>query len=171
MTTVNHSPDPLAPLREHLRWLLTKGNAHMTFEEAVAAYPEDAINSVVPNGDYTPWGLLEHLRLTQWDILDFVRNPSYQERDWPADYWPPQDRRATPQEWDETIQAFLRDRAALVDIVMDPATDLFATIPHGTGQTILREMLLVADHNAYHIGECAILRQIMGTWGAAHGVG
>jgi DinB superfamily len=168
MTTLNPSPEMMAPIREHLRWLLTKGNAHMTFEEAVAAFPGEAINTRVPNGAYTPWHVLEHLRLTQWDILDFICNPTYQERDWPTDYWPPQDRRATLQEWSETIQGFLRDRQALVDIVMDPATDLLAPIPHGSGQTVLREILLVADHNAYHIGEFAILRQIMGTWGATH---
>jgi hypothetical protein len=168
MTTVNPSLDQVTPIREHLRWLLTKGDAHMTFEEAVAAFPAEAMNTVVPNGSYTPWHLLEHLRLTQWDILDFVRNPTYQERDWPTDYWPPKDRRATRQEWDETIQGFLRDRQALEDITMDPATNLLGTIPHGSGQTVLREILLVADHNAYHIGEFAILRQSMGTWGANH---
>lgn len=162
----------MAPIREHLRWLLTKGDAHMTFEEAVASFPEDAMNTVVPNGSYTPWHLLEHLRLAQWDILDFVRNPTYQERAWPNDYWPPANRRATRREWDETIQGFLRDRQALEDITLDPATDILAPIPHGTGQTILREILLVADHNAYHIGEFAILRQIMGTWdGARHAGG
>jgi hypothetical protein len=165
------SPDHITPIREHLRWLLTKGNAHMTFEEAVASFPEDAMNTVVPNGSYTPWHLLEHLRLTQWDILDFVRNSTYQEREWPIDYWPAENRRATRQQWDETIQGFLRDRQTLEGITMDPATDLLAPIPHGTGQTILREILLVADHNAYHIGEFAILRQVMGTWDAAHRAG
>jgi hypothetical protein len=107
-------------------------------------------------------------RSTQWDILDFVRNPAYREREWPNDYWPPENRRATQTEWDETIQGFLRDRAAQVNFAMDPATDLLAPIPHGTSQTILREMLLVTDHNAYPIGEFAILRQVMGTWGTRH---
>ena len=158
----------MASIREHLRWLLTKGNAHMTFEEAAADFPEAPMNTLIPQGAYTPWHLLEHLRLAQWDILDFIRNPAYQEREWPRDYWPEQGRRATLQEWDETIRGFLLDRQALESIVMDPATDLLTPIPHGTGQTILREMLLVADHNAYHIGELAILRQIMNTWGAQH---
>jgi hypothetical protein len=126
------------------------------------------MNTLIPQGAYTSWQLLEHLRLTQWDILDFIRNPAYQEREWPRDYWPEQERRATPQEWDETIRGFQRDRQALESIAMDPATDLLTPISHGTGQTILREILLVADHNAYHIGELAILRQIMNSWGAEH---
>jgi hypothetical protein len=124
----------MASIREQLRWLLSKGDAHMTFEVAVTEFPEEKMNNVIPHGSYTPWALLEHLRLTQWDILDFVRNPAYQEREWPTEYWPPQDRRATPQEWDKTIQGFLRDRQALIGIVVDAATDLLAPILHGTGK-------------------------------------
>jgi hypothetical protein len=166
--TVNPSPDPMTSIREHLRWLLTRGDAHMTFEAAVAKFPEGAMNTVIPQGTYTPWGLLEHLRISQWDILDFIRNPAYEELEWPREYWPEQGRRATTQEWDETIRSFLRDRQTLEGIVMDPSTDLLTPIPHGTGQTIFREILLVADHNAYHIGEFAILRQIMNSWEADH---
>ena len=156
------------PLRDELLSLLTPGNAHMTFEDAVAIFPMEQINTVFPNGTYTPWHLLEHLRITQWDILDFIRNPSYQEIEWPKAYWPPQDQQATPEDWNRTIAAFQTDLGALQDLVRDPATDLMATIPHGTGQTILREILTVADHNAYHIGEFAIMRQTMGTWGGSH---
>lgn len=156
------------PLRDELLSLLTPGNAHMTFEDAVAIFPMEHINMVFPNGTYTPWHLLEHLRISQWDILDFIRNPHYQEIEWPKDYWPPQDQQATPEDWQRTIAAFQADLRALQDLVRDPQTDLMATIPHGTGQTILREILTVADHNAYHIGEFAIMRQTMGTWGAGH---
>jgi DinB superfamily len=155
-------------VREQLLYLLQGGNAHMPFEEAVADYPMQSINIRFPNGTYTPWHLLEHLRLTQWDILDFMRNPHYQEGEWPQDYWPAQDQQATEADWRRTIDTFQADMQALQAIVMDPQTDLSATIPHGTGQTILREILVVADHNAYHIGEFAIMRQVMGTWGKSH---
>jgi hypothetical protein len=155
-------------LREQLLRLLEGGNAHMTFEEAVADYPMERINVVFPNGTYTPWHLLEHLRISQWDILDFMRNPNYREMEWPKDYWPPQDRTATEADWTQTIRSFQADMQVLQALVRDPQTDLYATIPHGTGQTMLREILLVADHNAYHIGEFAIMRQVMGTWGAGH---
>jgi hypothetical protein len=155
-------------LREQLVDLLRGGNAHMPVEAAVADFPVASMNTRFPNGTYTPWHLLEHLRLAQWDILDFIRNPAYQEQNWPEDYWPPQDREATKEDWDRTIAAFQADRRALEELVLDPETDLHARIAHGSTQTILREILVVADHNAYHIGEFAIMRQVMGTWGADH---
>ncbi|MGZ3680905.1 MAG: DinB family protein [Ktedonobacterales bacterium] len=155
-------------LREQLAQLLDHGNAHMTFEEAVAEYPMSHINTLFPNGTYSAWHLLEHLRLSQWDILDFIRNPHYRERAWPEDCWPPRDQQATPDDWQRTIHDFLADQQALRAIIMDPQTDLWAPIPQGTGQTIAREIMVVADHNAYHIGEFAIMRQVMGTWGASH---
>jgi hypothetical protein len=159
------SSDVTSLSRDELIFLLMRGNAHMSFEEAVAEFPDSAMNTPFPNGEYTPWHLLEHLRLTQWDILDFMRNPNYQERQWPRDYWPATDTQATRADWDNTISAFLADRQALKDLVADPTTDLAATIPHGDGQTIMREVLVVSDHNAYHTGEFGIMRQVMGTWG------
>jgi hypothetical protein len=154
-------------LREQLVDLLQRGNAHMSFEEAVADYPVEQINTVFPNGTYTAWHLLEHLRRAQWDILDFIRNPQYQEGEWPKDYWPAPDEQASEAMWRQTIDAFLVDRAALRDLVRDPQTDLYAPIPHGSGQNVLREILVVSDHNAYHVGEFAIMRQVMSTWGNA----
>jgi hypothetical protein len=154
-------------LREELVFLLERGNAHMSFEEAVADYPMEQINKVFPNGAYTAWHLLEHLRRTQWDILDFIHNPQYQEREWPKDYWPAPDEQASEAMWRQTIGAFLADRAALRDLVRDPRTDLYSPIPHGSGQNVLREIQVVSDHNAYHVGEFAIMRQVMGTWGNA----
>lgn len=159
------------PLREELAYQLERGNAHMSFAEAVADFPMEWINTPFPNGSYSAWHLLEHLRLTQWDILDFIRNPHYQERAWPRDYWPPTDQRATPDDWQRTIHDFLADRQALRAIVMDPQTDLWAPIPQGAGQTIAREIMVVADHNAYHTGEFAIMRQVMGTWPSSHSTG
>lgn len=155
-------------LREQLLHLLRGGNAHLSFDEAVADFPLEAINQRPPHVPYTPWHLLEHLRRAQWDILDFIRNPDYQEMKWPDDYWPAPDAEADATAWGQTIAAFHTDRKAVEDLVNDPQTDLAAAVPHGDGQTILREILLVADHNAYHIGEFAILRQVMRTWGARH---
>jgi hypothetical protein len=153
-------------LREQLLHLLNGGNAHMTLEEAVADYPTASMNTRFPNGEYSSWHLLEHIRLSQWDILDFIRNPEYQEREWPKEYWPPQTAQASEADWKETLALFQRDMQALHAIARDPQIDLHARIPWGSGQTILRELLLVADHNAYHIGEFAIMRQVMGTWGS-----
>jgi hypothetical protein len=157
-------------LREQLAQLLEHGNAHMPFEAAVAEYPMSHINTLFPNGTYSAWHLVEHLRLAQWDILDFIRNPQYRELSWPEDYWPPRDQQATPDDWQRTIRDFLADRQALRAMIMDPQTDLWAPIPQGTGQTVAREIMVVADHNAYHIGELAIMRQVMGTWDASHQV-
>ena len=151
-------------LRKELIDLLDGVGAHMPFDDAVADFPDDAINRRPPNVDYTPWHLVEHLRFTQADILDYIRNRSYIESDWPEAYWPPRDATATPDEFARTVADFTSDRAALRAIVADPSTDLFATIPNTPGHTILREIRVVGDHNAYHVGEFAILRQVMGTW-------
>lgn len=153
-------------LRKHLLDLLRGGNAHMPFAAAVADFPLERINEMPPDVPYTPWHLLEHLRLTQWDILDFIVNPKYVWRKWPDEYWPVKTARATPAQWNETIAKFHADLKSLDDLVANPATNLTEDIPHAQGYTILREILVVCDHNAYHIGEFAILRQVMGTWPA-----
>lgn len=155
-------------LREQLVALLRGGMAHMTFDEAVADFPPDRINERPPQVPYTPWHLLEHLRLTQRDIVEFSRDPDYRERRWPADYWPERAATADAAGWARTLAAFRDDLEALCALALDPATELHARIPWGDGQTILRELLLVADHNAHHLGEFAILRQVMGTWPASH---
>jgi hypothetical protein len=155
-------------IRRQLLDLLRGGNAHMSFDDAVASFPADSMNALVPQCTYSPWHLLEHLRLAQQDILEFLTNPRYRERAWPEDYWPSRGVTATPAQWQETIDGFHADMATLQRMVQDSTLDLDAPLPHGTGQTPLREFLLVADHNAYHIGEFAILRQIMGTWPAGH---
>ena len=155
-------------LRAELVRLIDGLDAHMPFEEAVADFPADAMNRFPPNVAYTPWHLLEHLRITQADILDYIVNRDYEEIVWPDSYWPARDATATPEQWQATIDGFLADAAALRDIVTDPATDLEATIPDTPGHTILREVRVAADHNAYHVGEFAVLRQIMGTWPADH---
>lgn len=153
-------------IRDQLLALLRGGNAHMTFDDAVAGFPLEHINTHPPQVPYTFWHLLEHLRLTQWDILDFIRNPNYQYLPWPAGYWPAPDALADPVQWAQTIADFHADLQAIEALVKDPQTDLTAPLPHAPDYTIFREILLVADHNAYHIGELGILRQIVGLWPA-----
>ena len=151
-------------LQEQLRGLLQGGHAHMTFDDAIAHFPREHMNTKPPHVPYTPWHLLEHLRITQWDILEFIRNAQHISPAWPTGYWPAQDTQANEAAWEQTISSFRADLTTLQQIVADPAIDLYTPIPHGSGQNVLRELLLVADHNAYHIGEFAILRQVMQTW-------
>ncbi|MFI5261738.1 MAG: DinB family protein [Candidatus Limnocylindrales bacterium] len=151
-------------LREQLLVLIEGRGAHMPFDAAVADFPAEAIDRRPPNVTYTSWHLLEHLRLTQRDILDYIRDRAYVAPAWPDAYWPAPDATATAEEFARTIEGFRADREALRQLVADPATDLLATIPGTPGHTILRESRLVGDHNAYHLGEFAVLRQVMGTW-------
>jgi hypothetical protein len=136
----------------------------MTFDQAVANFPMERINNLPPSVPYTPWHLLEHIRIAQWDILEFIRDPDHFSPEWPKGYWPPTDEQADEIKWRKTISDFHADFRALQDMVEDPGTDLYLPLPHATGYTVLREILLVADHNAYHIGEFAILRQVMDAW-------
>jgi hypothetical protein len=156
------------PLRAQLIRLLDGVDAHMPFEEAVADFPDEAMNERPPNVDYTPWHLVEHIRLTQADILDYVTNPAYVESHWPDDYWPARDASATRADWDASVAGFLADRDALKALVADESRDLFAVLPGTPGHTLMREVRIVGDHNAYHVGELAILRQVMGTWPPGH---
>ncbi len=156
--------EPNDVLRKQLLALLRGGNAHMSLEEAVADFPMEAINRLPPNVPYTPWHLLEHLRRTQKDILDFICDPNYVSPPWPQGYWPAQGEQATPAQWNETIARFQADLKSLDELVENPQTNLTADLPHAPGYTVVREILTVTDHNAYHIGEFAILRQVMGTW-------
>ena len=151
-------------LRAQLLALLDGHDARMPFDEAVAAFPPEAINAFPPTVPYTPWHLLEHLRITQWDILDYIVNRAYVEMRWPDEYWPAREATATPEQFAATIDGFRADNAALHVLVADPATDLLVVIPNTPGHTILREVRVVGDHNSYHTGEFAILRQVMGTW-------
>ena len=152
-------------LRQQLVYALTARQAHHTFEAAIENFPPAHYNSAPPNLPYSFWHLLEHLRIAQADILDYIENPDYQYLRFPDDYWLPSDAQADQAAWQRTTDAFLADRAALVDIVQDPARDLAAQIPHAqAGHTILREILIVAAHNSYHIGEFGILRGTLGLW-------
>ena len=153
-----------AALRAHLRKLLAWGDAHVDYDRAVAGLAPE-LRGQRPGGlPYSPWELLEHLRITQHDILDFSRNPQYAELSWPEDYWPQSAAPPDAHAWDVSIAAFHADREALQALADDPAVDLFARIPHGQGQTYLRELLLVADHNAYHVGQLVLVRRLLGAW-------
>src|SRR6185503_5399464 len=135
-------------LREQLIILLSWQDAHVSFDDAVKDIPTE-LQRVQPAGlPYSPWQLLEHIRLAQRDILDFCRDPAYETPKWPDNYWPKNNNPPSPEAWEESINAYRADRNALVQLVEDPSLDLYEKIPHGTGQTYLREVLLVADHNA-----------------------
>jgi hypothetical protein len=162
--------DPDRQLRDHLVHVLRGGNAHMPFAEAVAEFPQAQINTRPPRVAYTFWHLVEHLRMTQADILTYLTAADYQAPAWPRDYWPALDARATKQVWDQSVAAFQRDLEAIVRIVTDDGTDLFGTVPSHDEHTVLREVLIVADHNAYHIGELSILRQVTNAWSRRHSV-
>jgi hypothetical protein len=153
-----------AKLREHVIYLLREGGAHAKFEDAVKNMPEN-LRGVKPDGlPHSAWMLLEHLRLAQQDILEFSVDPKYKPRDWPKDYWPENANPPSASAWDKSIQQFRKDLKAMEDLVANPKTDLFARIPWGEGQTILREALLVADHNAYHVGQLVDVRRLLGAW-------
>lgn len=152
-------------LRDELLKQLQGGRAYMTFQDAVKDFPMKQINTKFPNGNYSPWALLEHIRITQKDILEFMTNDKYQEMQWPQDYWPPESKLANEKDWKKTIDSFEKDSKILQDMVQNPQTNLYKVIHyHGEKFTILREILVVVDHNAYHIGEFAIMRQTMNTW-------
>lgn len=154
-------------VREQLLYLLRGGNAHLTFDQAVADFPMEYINTRPPNVSYTPWHLLEHIRIAQWDILEFVRDSNHVSPPWPDGYWPALNEEADEARWGQTLSDFGADLRALQELVEDPNTDLYADLPHAPSYMVLRKILLVADHNAYHIGEFAVLRQVMGAWPAS----
>src|SRR5271156_6133849 len=148
-------------LRKQLQELLTWGDAHADWKAAVADLPVEKRGEKAAGLPHTAWQLLEHARLTQRDILDFCINPKYKALDWPAGYWPktPAPPDDASWSWDKTIREFEADSRAMTGLIENPKTDLFAKIPHGSGQTFLREVVLLADHNAYHLGQFVLVRR------------
>lgn len=151
-------------VREHVRSLLRGGNAHVDFEKSIASFPAEMRGSKPAGLPFSAWGLLEHMRIAQWDILEFSRDPKHVSPSWPEGYWPSSDAVPSDEAWDRSVAAFRADQKAMEQLVADSKTDLHAKIPHGEGQTILREALLVADHNAYHLGQLVMLRRLLGAW-------
>ena len=148
-------------LRDHLLFLLRGGGAHIHFEDFITGFPIKLINSQIEGVPYTPWQVVEHMRIAQWDILEFSRDANHRSPEFPEGYWPPAGVVADAEIWNKTVQSFRSDLRELENLVGDPSIDPFAEIPHGDGQTILREALLVADHNAYHLGALAVMKRIL----------
>lgn len=159
-----HSSKDDKALRRHLLSLLSEENAHVSFDKAIANFPIE-LRALKPEGvPYSAGQLMEHLRIAQWDILEFSRSPRHVSPNWPEGYWPATDFPPNDAAWDKSVKAFRADSKAVEALVRNPSTDFYAKIPHGQGQTILREVLLVADHNAYHIGQLVMLRRLLGAW-------
>lgn len=151
-------------MREQLVYLLKGGGAHVHFMDAVEGFPAGKYGVFATGLPHTGWQLLEHARIAQWDILEFSRNPKHASPDFPGGYWPKTPMPPDEQAWEQSAEAFQRDLEEMVKLVQNSRTDLFAKIPHGEGQTILREALLLADHNAYHLGQLVDLRRALGAW-------
>ena len=149
-------------LREHLLYLLRDGGAHISFDGAMGDWPVQLAGVKVANFPHTAWMLLEHMRLAQWDILEFSRNPKHVSPAWPEGYWPASEGPPSEKEWKASMSAFKKNRRAMEHLVADTKLDLCAKLPWGDGQTILREALLVADHNSYHLGQLVMLRKSIG---------
>lgn len=148
-------------LRDQLISLLDGGNAHLNFNEFVNDFPVEKCGTRINDLPYTPWQVMEHMRIAQWDILEFSRDATHVSPKWPKGYWPSEDETGTPDLWNETVEKFQADLEAFEDLVRDPANDLFAPIPHGAGQTILREALVLADHNSNHLGALILMARML----------
>jgi hypothetical protein len=148
-------------LRKHVLYLLRGGGAHMSFDDFVNSFPADLCNRQIEGLPYTPWQVLEHMRLAQSDIVEFSCDPDHVSPEFPKGYWPKPDELGTSALWQKTVDEFRHDLQQMEKLVEDPVTDLHAKIPHGDGQTILREALLVADHNAYHLGTLTAMSRIL----------
>jgi hypothetical protein len=151
-------------LRQHLLDLLRGRNAHGDFDTVMADFPSRLRGVKPPGAPHTAWQLLEHLRFAQSDILEFSRDAKHKSPPWPEGYWPKTQAPPNAASWNNSLRSFRADLKAMAKLVADKKTDLFARIPHGSGQTVLREALLVADHNSYHLGQLVLLRRLLGAW-------
>lgn len=151
-------------LRDQLVDLLQSRNAHKNFDDIIEGIPAEMYGRIPDGAPYSLWQLLEHIRLTQLDILEFCENPDYVEPVWPEDYWPESEQPPTPEAWAESVANYRSNLRSLIKLVRNTELDLDAQIPHGTGQTFLREFLLVADHTSYHLGQMVVIRRLLGIW-------
>lgn len=154
-------------IRTVVAHLLDWEDAHAGFDKVVSGLPRKLQGQVPPGLPYSPWQLLEHIRIAQQDILEFCVNPDYEERHWPDDYWPKNPSPPSPSAWDESVAGVRQDREALKQLALNPGVDLMGKVPASEDQTYLRELLLVADHTAYHLGELVVVRRALGAWPAA----
>lgn len=150
-----------ASLRKHVLYLLRGGGAHLSFDDLVNSFPADLCNRRVEGLPYTPWQVLEHMRIAQWDILEFSRDANHVSPEFPKGYWPRPDELGNTELWQRSVERFRHDLQEMEALVENEATDLHAKIPHGDGQTILREALLIADHNAYHLGVLTVMSRLL----------
>jgi len=155
---------PDQSLRNELVSLLEGGNAHVKFDDAIANFPSRLRGQKPADLPYSAWGLLEHMRLAQSDMLEFSRNPNYESPKWPDDYWPQTEAPPNDAAWEKSIKDFRSDLREMVKLVSDPKSDLYTPFPWGDGQNLLREALQIADHNAYHLGELLVVRRLLGAW-------
>ncbi len=151
-------------VRDHVLKLLKGRQGHVDFETVLADLPQEFQGKKPKGAPHTPWQLLEHMRIAQWDILEFSRDPKHESPKFPEGYWPESEAPPDDNAWQKSVTSFGADLQAMADLVTDPSTDLYARIPHGSGQTVLREALLVADHNAYHLGQLVLLRRLLNIW-------
>lgn len=151
-------------LRQNLAYLIAGGGAHAKFDDAIKNLPPSLRGKKPANFPHSAWMILEHLRIAQWDILEFSRNRKHKSPNWPEGYWPKQPAPPNAAAWTKCIRQFRADQKAMLALIANPKTDLFAKIPWGDGQTILREALLVADHNAYHLAQLVDVRRLLGAW-------
>ena len=154
----------MTPIVKELETALQKGNAHATFEEAVKDIPNKLLGEVPDGLPYSLWQLIEHIRITQWDILEFSRDPQHQSPAWPEGYWPKEKAPAHPGDLKKSVEKTLADRKAFVQLLQSAGDDLHTPFKHGDGQTLFREALLIIDHTAYHLGEIIVLRRLLGNW-------
>jgi len=153
-----------AALRQQLVELIKGGNAHVDYKKALEDFPAELRGKRAKGAPHSPWELLEHVRIAQWDILEFSKNADHKSPKWPEGYWPATPEPPDAKAWDRTLDGFRQGMKSMCALVEDDGTDLYARIPHGDGQNILREALLVADHNAYHLGQLVLVRRMLGAW-------
>ncbi|MEJ2053769.1 MAG: DinB family protein [Calditrichaceae bacterium] len=147
-------------IKDQLKQLLEGRNAHLSVEKVINNFPIEYINDHIDGVEYSPWQLLEHMRIAQWDIIDFIQNPDYEYPNWPDDYWPAKDEKATEDMWKESAKKLLEDLHTAIKILSDSDNNLYDPLPHALKYTLLRELFLIADHNAYHLGQMVVLKKI-----------
>ena len=151
-------------VRKWLLWNLRGGNAHWTFDDAFGDLPEDKRGARAEGTPYSPWRVLEHMRICQRDILEFTIHPGYESPSYPDEYWPDSLAAENEEAWDRSVAEFKQDRGSMIELVDDPQTDLFSPLAHGDGQTVIREAMLVVDHNSYHLGQMELVRRLIGAF-------
>jgi hypothetical protein len=156
--------DPDKSLREQLVQLLNGGHAHATFDDAVEGFPPALRGKKTNELPYSPWMLLEHMRIAQWDILEFSRDPKHKSPEFPKGYWPKESEPPSSSSWEQSVKSFRADLKSMQTLVGNPNAQLHEPFSWGDGQTLFREALLLADHNAYHLGEFVVLRRLLGAW-------